>query len=133
MNVTTAKKSRDAHLGQLTKLYKELEIQMLSPENTIRVRELFGRLCDKYEEFKTAYFQYFVLCEDPETKVALQKSFESCKTNFVELKERYSQWTPVEVDSISNAASSTSRLRNAIVKRLIEEQKLKTLKEHQSL
>ncbi|XP_052228782.1 uncharacterized protein LOC127842997 [Dreissena polymorpha] len=106
---------------------------MLSPENAIRVRELFDRQCEKYEEFKTVHFQYFELCEDPETKVALQESFESCKTNFVEFKERYSQWTHTEVDSLSSAASSTSRLKHAKVKRLIAEQKLKTLKEQQSL
>lgn len=131
----TAKKSRATHLGQLTKLYKELEKQMSSIDNVVEVKELFDRLCDKYEQFKTVHFQCLELCEDPEMSDTLEKNFESCKTNFVEFKERYAQWIPERMDADSipgSATSSTSRLKNAKVKRLIAEQKLKTLRERQT-
>ena len=54
-NFTEAKKSRTAHLSQLTRLYKELDKQLLSHENSEKAKGIFERLCDRYEQFKSAH------------------------------------------------------------------------------
>ena len=45
------KRVRSANVGQLTKLYNELEKNMTSYDNIQNVKQLYGKLCDRFEQF----------------------------------------------------------------------------------
>ena len=83
---------------------------MLSKENKRQVQELYKRLIERYEIFKTSHFTCLEVCDDLELNDALKKHFQSCQTNFDEFKERYTQWNADYEESIpSRAASFASR------------------------
>ena len=144
------KRARSAHLGQLTKLYNELEKCMSSYENIESVKLLYEKLCVRFEQFKSEHLICLDLCTEPETINGLKQGFDRSETNFVEFHDRYSQWmsgrnSPIpedndgcsDVSHVSSRTSSTlvsskSKLRNAQAKRLLAEHKLKQLaKKHE--
>ena len=144
------KRARSAHLGQLTKLYNELEKCMSSYENIESVKLLYEKLCVRFEQFKSEHLICLDLCTEPETINGLKQGFDRSETNFVEFQDRYSQWmsgrnSPIpedndgcsDVSHVSSRTSSTlvsskSKLRNAQAKRLLAEHKLKQLaKKHE--
>lgn len=142
------KRVRSASLAQLTKLYNELEKTMSSYDNIEKVKLLYGKLCDRFEQFRSVQLQCLDLCTESEAANNLEQNFESCQKNFVEFQDRYSQWisererpTPEDNDVCSDvsrissctSALSQSRLRSAKAKRLIAEHKLKKLSEKQAL
>ena len=86
------KRSRSSNAAQLTKIYKELERKMMSRENVSVVTELNDKLCDKFESFKTVHLQCLELCTDAENVDNLETNYESSLKNFVEFRERLSQW-----------------------------------------
>ena len=43
------------HLAQLTNLYNEFEKNMSSYDNVEKVKLLYGKLCDRSEEFKSVH------------------------------------------------------------------------------
>ena len=55
MDVTSAKRARSAQIAQLTKLYSELEKFMVSYDNTENVKRVYGKLCDRLDQFKSAH------------------------------------------------------------------------------
>ena len=147
MDFTSTKRARSAQIAQLTKLYRDLENIMVSYDNIENVKRLFGKLCDRFDQFKSAHLQCLDLCAEPDTQNDLQQSFEDHHTNFVEFQERHSQWmtgrnrpTPEDdecsdVSGVTSAslASSRSKLRTARAKRIIAENKLRRLTEKQKL
>ena len=108
------------------------------------VKQLYGKLCNRFEEFKSAHLD---LCAEPGAANELEQSFDRCAMNFAEFKDRYTQWIsgrnrPMPEDndgclSVSNVSSRTSstimtsrsKLRAAQAKRLIAEHKLRRLSE----
>ena len=144
-----AMKSRTAHLSQLTRTYNELERLMMSRENHEKVNEVYHKLCDRYELFKAGHLQCVDLCNDAEKLKSMESSFTSQVQNFSEFNERYSEWkkssiipeVPEEdcisvrthVTNASSSRSSRSQMLSAKARRLIAEQKMKTLKEKQLL
>ena len=88
------------------------------------------------------------MCTQPDLCEQLEESYDSSLKNFVEFRERLSQWLtegkPQKEncdDAVSNASratsrssvSSSSRLRSAKAKKLIAEHKLKTLRQKHEL
>lgn len=152
-NITELKRTRGAKLAQLTKLYKDLEKNMLSYENAERVTDLYDKLGERYEQFKSAHLECLDAAAEPDVTEQLEVSFKSCQHNFHEFRERISQWiansksqeekipdddvcsTVSRVTSLSTASSrsSASKLKSAKAKRLVAEHKLQKLKEKQEL
>ena len=54
--------------------------------------ELYGKLCDRFEEFKSAHLLCLDLCAEPGAANELDQRFERCATNFAEFQDRYTQW-----------------------------------------
>ena len=98
----------------------------------------------------SVHLQCLDLCTESDAinKLKLKQNFHSCQKNFVEFKDRYSEWiaqrkrhTPEDNDGCSDvirvslraSVSSQSRLRNAKANRLIAEYKLKRLTEKHAL
>ena len=120
---------------------------MVSYDNIENVKCVYGKLCNRVDQFKSAHLQCFDLCTEPGAQNELQQSFEKHQTNFVEFQERHSQWmtgrnrpTPEDdecsdVSGITSAslASSRSKLRTARAKRILAEHKLRRLTEKQEL
>ena len=55
MDFTSAKCARSAQIAQLTKLYRELENFMVSYDNIENVKRVYGKLCDRLDQFKSAH------------------------------------------------------------------------------
>ncbi|CAG2211236.1 unnamed protein product [Mytilus edulis] len=145
---TEVKRTRSTNLAQLTKLYKELEKNLISYENVEHVKQLYSKLCERFEQFKLPHLQCLDLCTQSEVIANLEVNYERCHENFVEFRDRFSQYiaseksheeeTPEESDTVSidshlssrSSVSSQSRLRSAKAKRLIAELKLRKLSEH---
>ena len=139
------KRVRSANVGQLTKLYNELEKNLTSYDNIENVKQLYGKLCDRFEQFKSINLQCLDLCTEPDAVNDLEQSYERHQTNFVEFQDRYYQWTsgrnrpiPEDDDGRSDVSrislvSSKLKLRNAKAKRLLAEHKLKRLSEKHEL
>ena len=117
---------------------------MSSYDNVKNVKLLYGKLCDRFEQFKSVHLQCLDLCTESDATNKLEQNFDSCQKNFVEFQDRYSEWiaqrkrpTPEDNDGCSDVSrvssrasvSSQSRLRSAKAKRLIAEHKLKRLTE----
>ena len=135
MDYETSRRQRSAYLGQLTRQYKEIETLMVDKKNIYQVRKIYKDLVGRFEKYKFAHFECIELCNDIKIKDDLNSNFESCKTNFDEFEQRYSEWFQNHDYAESEVQSSTSSAsrRDARLKRLIAEQKLKTLKEKQAL
>jgi hypothetical protein len=56
----SARKTRTAHFSQLTQIYNGIEKQMVSYETTEKVKELYDRLCNRYEKNSTFTMYGFV-------------------------------------------------------------------------
>ena len=52
------------HLAQLANLYNELETYMSSYDNVENVKLLYGKLCDRFEQFKSVHLQCLDLCTE---------------------------------------------------------------------
>ncbi|XP_060560451.1 uncharacterized protein LOC132720344 [Ruditapes philippinarum] len=142
-----AMKSRTAHLSQLTKTFNELERLMLSSENYDKVHEIYNKLCEKYEHFKAAHILCIDMCEDTEKLNSMESNFTSQVKNIAEFSERYSEWkksvnntedcisvnSRVTVTNNSSVRSSRSEMLSAKARKLVAEQKLKTLIEKQRI
>ena len=118
MDFTSAKRARSAQIAQLTKLYSELENFMVSYDNIENVKHIYGKLCDRFDQFKSAHLQCLDLCTEPDAQNELQHSFEKHQTNFVEFQEKHSQWmtgrnrpTPEETNVQMSVASHRLPLR----------------------
>ena len=133
MDYESARRQRSAHLGQLTKQYKEIETLMVDRKNIFQVRKLHKDLVERFEKFKIAHLDCIELCDDGKLIDDLCSSFERNKTNFVEFEQRYSEWNHDYAESDVRSTTSSASRREAKLKRLIAEQKLKTLKEKQAL
>lgn len=113
----SAKRSRSAHLAQLTKTYNELERQMLFEDNSEGVKQLYKNLCDRFQVFKDAHFLCLESYDDPSIVELLETNFLSQKRNFEEFRERYTEWErqlitdPDDNASIISGASSTRSSR----------------------
>ncbi|KAH3715405.1 serine/arginine repetitive matrix protein 2-like [Dreissena polymorpha] len=143
MDFVDSKRKRSTQKALMTKLYNELEKNMMSRDNIYQVKVLFQKLYERFEQFKNAHLQCLDLCSVPDVAENLELTYEYCLQNFVEFRERFSQWTaidkktPEEDDACSVASrissassgSAISELRNAKAKRLVLEHKLKKMKE----
>ena len=146
-DLSSKKRVRSAQLSQLTKLYNELERSMSSYQNKDFVKSLYGKLNDRFEQFRSAHLQCLDLCTESDAANNLEQNFDSCQKNFAEFQDRFSQWitegerpTPDDNDGSSHVSRTTScasvssqnRLRTATAKRLVAELKLKQLsKKHE--
>ena len=137
------KRTRSSNLAQLTKLYKELERNMMTYDNADIVKELYCKLMERFEQFANVHAQCVDLCTQPEVVETLELNFISCKENFDEFRERYSGWIKgpeenlhddAEVGSnISSVSRSRSRFLEAKTRRLKAALQLKKLKEKQEI
>ncbi|XP_053376745.1 uncharacterized protein LOC123527045 [Mercenaria mercenaria] len=100
---TSAKRSRSAHLAQLTKIYNELERQMVSTENAEKSAEKSNEFNEHYSEWQ-------------------KQSLHSGQDDNISTISR-----------TSTARSSRAQLLNAKAKRLIAEHKLRTLRVKQKI
>ena len=135
MDFETAKKQRSTQLVHLTKLYKDLEKHMVDKENKEKVNELYKSLCSRYEQFKTAQFSCIDKCENSSVIDSLEESFKSQRENFDEFREHFATWNQ-DCDNFSViecVASSRNQLLSAKIKRMVAENKMKTLKEKMRL
>ena len=142
-DLNAMKRTRSSNLAQLTKLYKELEKKMVSYDNVNSVKELYGKLSDRFEQFSDVHAQCIDLCTQPEVVETLELNYISCKENFDEFRERYSGWIKgpeenlhddAEVGSnISSVSRSRSRFLEAKTRRLKAALQLKKLKEKQEI
>lgn len=78
------KRVRSANVGQLTKLYNEVEKNITSYDNIENVKLLYGKLCDRFSQFKSAHLECSDLCTEPDAVSDLEQSFKRHQTNFVE-------------------------------------------------
>ncbi|KAH3749358.1 hypothetical protein DPMN_183855 [Dreissena polymorpha] len=143
MDFVESKRKRSTQKALMTKLYNELKKNMMSRDNIDHVKVLFQKLCERFEQFKNAHLQCLDLCTVPDVAENLELTYEYCLQNFVEFRERFSQWTatgektPEEDDACSvasriSSASSGSAIKElwkAKAKRLVLEHKLKKMKE----
>ncbi|CAG2248269.1 unnamed protein product [Mytilus edulis] len=138
LDFSDVKRTRSTNLAQLTKLYKELEKNLISYENVEHAKQLYSKLCERFEQFKLAHLQCLDLCTQSEVIENLEVNYERCHENFVEFRDRFSQYIASEKsheDSLSSrsSVSSQSRFRSAKAKRLIAELKLRKLSEQHEL
>ena len=130
----SCKRLRSTQMAQMTKLYTELEKQMISRTNVDQVKCLFEKLCDKFELFKTAHLECLDACSDSGIIDSLEVTYRSCQNNFIEFRERFVQWIaaddqrPEDDDarSVTSRMSSTSSKSRS--KRLAAELRIKKLK-----
>ena len=137
------KRTRSSNLAQLTKLYKELERKMVLYDNMDSVKELYGKLSDRFEQFSDVHAQCVDLCTQPDVVDTLELNFISCKKNFEEFRERYSGWIKGPEDNlhddeevcsnVSSVSRSRSRFLEAKTRRLKAALQLKKLKEKQEI
>ena len=137
------KRTRSSNLAQLTKLYKELERNMMTYDNAEIVKELYCKLMERFEQFANVHAQSVDLCTQPEVVETLELNFISCKENFDEFRERYSGWIKgpeenlhddAEVGSnVSSVSQRRSRFLEAKTRRLKAALQLKKLKEKQKI
>ncbi|KAH3813181.1 hypothetical protein DPMN_141633 [Dreissena polymorpha] len=137
---STLKRARTTQLAQMTRLYNNLEKNIFNYDNVEKENQLYSKLCSRFEQFKTAHLQILDVCEDSDALDNLEKNYESCKTNFTEFRERYTEWvsgvhpddnerySTVSVSS-ANSVSSQAKRRMAKAKRLVAENKMKMLQQ----
>lgn len=123
---------------------------MISYDNEERVKQLYEKLCERFEQFKASHSLCMDTCTQPEVRESLETSFDSCEQNLSEFRERFSEWSAkhrnreemLDVEgsiirnsrhSVRSVSSSRSKLQNAKVMRLVAEHKLRKLKERQEL
>ena len=81
MDFTSAKRARSAQMAQLTKLFSDLENFTVSYDNIENVKRLYGKICDRFDQFKSAHLQCLDLCAEPDAQNDLQQSFEKKTSN----------------------------------------------------
>ncbi|KAH3723834.1 hypothetical protein DPMN_049629 [Dreissena polymorpha] len=126
------KRSRSAYQAQLTKTYRELEVQMSSQENAESVTALNVKLVGLFGKFWEVHDEVLKCCQ-PDEKGSYEDSFGTGLKNFEEFKDRYSQWRSAILlleecaqssmgDSVKSASttssSSRSRLAQARLRKL---------------
>ena len=137
---SVVRRIRTSNLAIMTKLYNELEKKMVSRENTDIGKNLYVKLCDRFEHFKTAHMECLDICADLEIVETLDMNFDNCKKNLMEFRERFSEWIKGKVTddeevcsrvrSITiSSTSSKAKLRTARAKRLKVEHQLQKTKE----
>ena len=80
-----AKHSGSTQIAQLTRLYNELEKIMISYDNMENVKQLYDKLCDRFEEFKSAQLLCLDLCAEPSAANELEQS----ATNAAQFQDSY--------------------------------------------
>ncbi|CAG2254244.1 unnamed protein product [Mytilus edulis] len=101
---------------------------------------MYVKLCDRFEEFKTAHMNCLDLCPDVHVVETLEMNFDSCQKNLKEFRERFSEWINGSMENIaddevgsrissSSSSSSKAKLRTARANRLKAEHKLKKTEE----
>ena len=119
-DLNAMKRTRSSNLAQLTKLYKELEKKMVSYDNMEFVNKLYGKLCERFQQFNDVHAQCVDLCTQPEVVETLELNYISCKENFDEFRERYSGWIKGPDENLHDDAevgsniSSVSRSRSPV-------------------
>ena len=115
---------------------------MISEENSESVKQLYQKLEDRYNQFKSVHTQCLELCDDSEEADILRTSYNSHEQNFKEFSERYLEWKrhinvdhedTVSVISSAYSNSSQTQRRRAKAKRLVAENRLRLLQEKQRL
>ena len=113
---------------------------MVSRENTEIVNNLYVKLCDRFEHFKTAHMECLDICADLDIVETLKMNFDSCKKNLMEFRERFSEWikgivtydeevcSRVSSTTISST-SSKAKLSTARANQLKAEHQLKKTEE----
>ena len=110
---------------------------MVSRENTEIVNNLYVKLCDRFEHFKTAHMECLDICADLDIVETLEMNFDSCKKNLMEFRERFSEWIKGKVtddekvfsrvrSTTISSTSSKAKLRTARANRLKADQLKKT-------
>ena len=140
-----AKRALSAQIALLTKLYNELEKILISYDNMENVKQLYGKLCDRFEEFKSEHLLCLDLCAEPGAANELEQSFDRYATTFAQFQD--TQWISgqnrpmledndgcLSVSHVSSRTSSTimtsrSKLQAAQAKRILAEHKLRLLSE----
>jgi len=84
------KRSRSAYQAQLTKTYRELEVQMSSQEHAESVTALNEKLNGLFGKFRDVHVEVLKCCQ-PDEKESYEDSFDTCLKNFEEFKDRYLQ------------------------------------------
>ena len=82
------KRVRAGYLGQLTKMYRQLEEQMLSRENSETIKELYGKLKALFETFKKSHMDCLDNCQSADKIESYEQSVCTCEENFKEFQER---------------------------------------------
>lgn len=77
------KRSRSVHMVQLTKLYKDLEKNMISYDNEERVKQLYEKLCERFEQFKASHSLCLDACTQPEVRESLEASLTAVNRTLV--------------------------------------------------
>ena len=89
-DLSSKKRVRSAQLSQLTKLYNELERSMSSYQNKDFVKSLYGKLNDRFEQFRSAHLQCLDLCTESDAAktwnrilIAVRRTSSSSRTGFL--------------------------------------------------
>ncbi|CAC5413505.1 unnamed protein product [Mytilus coruscus] len=113
---------------------------MISRYNTETVKNLYVKLCDRFEQSKTAYINCLDLCPDLHVIETLEMNFDSFQKNLKEFRERFTEWIIVSLENIaddevgsrmssSSSTPSKAKLGTARANRLKADQKLKNTEE----
>ena len=117
-----AKCAGSAQIAQLTKLYNDLEKIIISCNNIENVKQLYRKLCDRFEQFKSAHLYCLNLCTKPDAANEMEQRFDRCATNFAEIQDRYAQWIsgrnrpmPEENDGCPSVSCASSRKSSTLM------------------
>ncbi|KAH3710305.1 hypothetical protein DPMN_069780 [Dreissena polymorpha] len=137
------KRSRSAHQAQLTKTYREFELQMSSQKNAESVTAFNEKLNGLFGKFRDMHVVVLKCCQ-PDEKESYEDSCDASLKNFEEFKDRYSQWRSAILsledcaqssigDSVKSASttssSSMSRLALARLRKLKAQRQLRDIDE----
>ncbi|KAH3808783.1 hypothetical protein DPMN_137142 [Dreissena polymorpha] len=86
MDFVDNKRKRSTQKALMTKLYNELEKNMMSRDNIDHVKVLYQKLCERLEQFKNALLQCLELCSVPDFAENLELTYGNCLQNFVEFR-----------------------------------------------
>ncbi|KAH3792398.1 hypothetical protein DPMN_145894 [Dreissena polymorpha] len=115
MDFVESKRKRSTQKALMTKLYNELEKNILSRDNIDHVKVLLQKLCERFEQFKNAHVRCLELCSVPDVAANFELTYKNCIQNFVKFRERFSQWTATDekTPEEDDACSVASRISSA--------------------
>ena len=98
------KKSKSGHEGHMTRLYSDLETQMVSVDNLETVQNLFGKLCHQVEQYKSVHLEIIGRNEDPSALSEMEAKYDSALKNFAEFKTRMDEYVAKENEHNTSSA-----------------------------